>query len=57
MKGVISPKGWLHEILEGVRLGVIGERKSAFAAEEKKSPVVSGCRSGVIGFVGVLSNW
>lgn len=51
MNGVMSPSGCELD-LAGVRLGVVGRRK-AFAAEEKKSPVVGGFRSGVAGFLGV----
>ena len=53
MKGVISAKGWELDLV-GVRLGVTIGRKRAFAAEEKKSPVVGGGRVGVAEAVGVL---
>lgn len=50
MKGVSSPSGCTS--LAGVRLGVVGARRSALAAEEKKSPVVGGSRLGDL--LGVL---
>lgn len=44
VKGVSSPSGLISSV--GVRLGVVGARRSALAAEEKKSPVVGGSRLG-----------
>lgn len=52
--GLNSPRACAPGLL-GVRFGVDGMRK-AFAAEEKKSPVVGRVRSGVMAFLGVLKS-
>ncbi len=55
VNGVNSPTGSVCWGVERDRTGVMGWN-STFAAEEKKSPVRGGYRSGVTGFPGVLKS-